>query len=142
MNIKPLHPNFRIPELGSELAGAYDLSMPDAGYIPEMNIEPIKVPLGFAAEVPVGYVAMILPRSGVGTKNGVELQNTAGIIDADYRGQWFAFLNTKTGDEFSWEAGKKVLQVLIVPVHTPVLNIVDELSDTTRGDGGFGSTDR
>lgn len=141
MNIQALHSDFIIPTLGTRDSGAFDLYMPEAGRIPEMNITPVRVPLGFASEVPKGYVALILPRSGAGSKHGVELQNTAGVIDADYRGQWFAFLNTKTGDEFTWEKGSRVLQFALVPVLTPELTLVDSVSSTDRGQGGFGSTD-
>lgn len=139
MNIQPLHPNFLLPTRGTDHAGAFDLYMPTDGHIPEMTLEPIKVKLGFAAEIPQGYVALLLPRSGAGSR-GLELQNTTGVIDADYRGEWIAFMNMKNGDEMSWKAGSRLLQMLLVPAYTPVLNLVDSLSDTARGDGGFGSS--
>lgn len=119
--------------------------MPEAGKIPPIwarkdATKPVKVALGFAAEVPAGYVALLLPRSGTGAKHSVELENTCGLIDEDYRGEWVAFLNTKNGEEFAWKAGERVLQMVIVPVHTPVLTIVSDLTATPRGVGGFGST--
>lgn len=145
MNIQPLHPNFRLPVRGSERAGAYDLHMPEAGSIPPIwarddPAKPIKVKLGFAAEVPPGHVALLLPRSGTGAKHSVELENTCGVIDEDYRGEWMAVLNTKNGEGFDWAAGDRVVQMVIVPVHTPVLNLVDDLTATARGTGGFGSS--
>lgn len=145
MNIEAIHPNFRLPVRGSERAGAYDLHMPEAGSIPpiwarEDPAKPIKVKLGFAAEVPPGHVALLLPRSGTGAKHSVELENTCGVIDEDYRGEWMAVLNTKNGEGFDWEAGDRVVQMVIVPVATPELTLVDSLDATGRGAGGFGST--
>ena len=145
MNIQPLHPNFRIPSRATDLAGGYDIYMPESGaaqafWEKEDPTKPDKIPLGFAAEVPAGHVALLLPRSSTGAKHSLELENTCGVIDADYRGEWFAFLNTKNGEGFSWEAGDKVLQFLIVPVCTPELTLVESVSKTARGEGGFGST--
>lgn len=138
MRIKPLHFNFNKPTKGTEGAGAYDLYMPVSGSIPENGI--CKVGLGFAAEVPVDHVALILPRSGIGAKYGVELNNTCGVIDSDYRGEWIATLRTKTGEEFFWKAGDRILQFVLVPAISVELEITDELSTTERGSGGFGSS--
>ena len=119
-------------------AGAYDLFMPEDGdYIAG---EDEKHSLGFAAEVPEGYVALILPRSGVGFNHGLELNNTCGVIDSDYRGEWFAKIRTKDNRWHGWAAGERLLQMLIIPVASPVLELADELSDTERGEGGIGST--
>lgn len=139
MNIQPLHPNFKVPTKGTEQAGAYDLYMPECGNCSGDHNE-VKVNLGFAAEVPAGHVALLLPRSGVGSKNSLELNNTCGVIDADYRGPWFATLRTKNGVSYSWSPGDRLLQMLIVPVTQVEFNIVDDLSETSRGTGGLGST--
>jgi len=139
MNIQPLHPNFKVPTKGTEQAGAYDLYMPEHGYCAGDNDE-VKVNLGFAAELPAGHVALLLPRSGIGSKTGLELNNTCGVIDADYRGPWFATLRTKNGKCYSWEAGDRLLQMLIVPATQVQFNVVDDLSETSRGTGGLGST--
>lgn len=100
------------------------------------------VPLGFAAEVPVGHVALLLPRSGAGAKHGLALNNTVGVIDADYRGEWKACLRVKNTLPLSWEAGERLLQFVIVPVTTPELQVVESLETTERGEGGFGSTNK
>jgi len=142
MNIQPLNPNFRLPTRGTDLAGAFDLYMPERGSITDWDMEGVMVNLGFAAEVPEGYVALLLPRSGVGCKHGIELHNTCGVIDADYRGEWKACLSSKQSGKFEWARGERILQFLLVPVLTPVLNIVDTLSETGRGTGGFGSTNK
>ena len=138
MRIKPLHFNFNKPTKGTHGAGAYDLYMPVSGGIEENGI--CKVGLGFAAEVPADHVALILPRSGIGAKYGVELNNTCGVVDSDYRGEWIATLKTKDGKEFKWTAGERLLHFVIVPVISVDLEIVDELSNTERGTGGFGSS--
>lgn len=139
MNFKQLHPNFQLPTKGSAAAGGYDLYMPEAGTLNQYTKE--FFPLGFAAEVPPGYVALILPRSGTGAKKGVELVNTSAVIDADYRGEWMAMLTLKPGHpDFGFEAGEKLLQFILVPALDMVPTLVTELSDTGRGSGGFGST--
>lgn len=140
MNIKPVHANFRMPTRGTAESGAYDLYMPHPGRIWCDARYALMVPLGFAAEVPPGHVALILPRSGVGSKHGVALNNTCGVIDSDYRGEWVAALRLHNRDVFNWEAGDRILQMLIVPVITPDLIQVDFLIETNRGTGGFGST--
>ena len=96
--------------------------------------------LGFAASIPQGYAGLLLPRSGVGSRYGLELNNTCGVIDADYRGEWMASLRTKSGLITTWEKGDRVIQCVVVPTYsiTPVL--VDELDSTERGEGGFGSS--
>ena len=139
MNIKQLHPNFIMPTLGSTGAGAYDLYMPEAGVLTQAG-EGTAVKLGFAAEVPPGFVALLLPRSGTGAKAGVSLNNTVGVIDSDYRGEWIANLRLRNEAPFSWEAGDRVLQMLVVPVAVLHLHLVDDLDVTERGDGGFGSS--
>ncbi len=140
MNIKPLHEGFKCPIKGSSAAGGYDIYMPEGGVLDPVADKGKLVGLGFAAEVPPGHVAKIYPRSSTGAKHGLELNNTVGIIDADYRGEWMACLRVKDGHAFSWEAGDRILQFVIVPVADVNLMVVDELDETHRGEGGFGST--
>lgn len=138
MRIKPMHPSFGMPQKSSIQAGAYDVFMPEAGSISGNHVKMIG--LGFAAEVPPGHVALLMPRSGIGAKYGVELNNTCGVIDADYRGEWKAALRTKSGAPFSWAEDDRILQFLVVPVLEVHFEQVDELTATDRGVGGFGST--
>lgn len=138
MRIKKLHNSLIMPTKGTEQAGAFDIYMPEAGNT--TGAIPNMVGLGFAAEVPVGNVALILPRSSTGAKFGLELNNTCGVIDADYRGEWIAAIKTKNGLRYSWAAGDRLLQFLIVPITNVTLELVDTLSDTVRGTGGFGSS--
>lgn len=136
MDIQPLHNSFIMPTKGTEQAGAFDIYMPEAGIASGTSQ---MFGLGFAAAVPEGHVALLLPRSSIGAKFGLELNNTCGIIDADYRGEWKAALRTKSGRPYCWEAGDRILQFLVVPVAKVTLSLVDNLNTTNRV-GGFGST--
>lgn len=140
MNIQSLHPNFKMPTRGSDGAGAFDLYMPIPGRLWGGASCCIRVPLGFAAEVPEGHVALLLPRSGVGVKHGLALNNTCGVIDADYRGEWVAALRLHNEHSFEWEAGDRVLQFLVLPVALPQLVQKATLNATVRQKGGFGSS--
>lgn len=138
MQIKKLHTALIMPTKGSDYAAGHDIYMPEAGKV--FGAVASVIPLGFAAAVPEGFVALLLPRSGVGTKKGLELNNTCGVIDSDYRGEWKAAIRTKDGMPLSWEAGERLLQFLVLPIANVNLELVDELSDTVRGTGGFGSS--
>lgn len=144
MQFKQLHPNFQLPTKGSEVAGGYDLYMPESGSVQERvnwaSPAHKMVGLGFAAAVPVGYVALILPRSGAGSKQGAGLRNTAGVIDADYRGEWMVAVTQKEGRELRWAEGERLFQYILVPVGTSEPELVADLPETNRGTGGFGST--
>lgn len=138
MRIKKIHNNFVLPIKSTERAGAFDIYMPTEGYV--SGSKPTKVGLGFATEVPENHVALILPRSGAGSKYGIELNNTCGVIDSDYRGEWVANIKTKNGEYYHWDVQDRILQFLIVPVADVTLELVEELDVTGRGIGGFGST--
>lgn len=137
MLIKSLHPSFIMPTKGTDNAGAFDIYMPEDG---SATGTPQLIGLGFAAAVPEGHVALLLPRSSTGAKFGLELNNTCGVIDADYRGEWKAAIRTKSGLVHSWEAGERLLQFVVVPVAEVTLQLVNSLDNTQRGTGGFGST--
>lgn len=138
MRIKPLNPNFIMPIKATKGAGAFDIYMPNPGSA--SGHTPTIVPLGFAAAVPEGHVALLLPRSGVGFKHGVELNNTCGVIDSDFTGEWKAAVRTKNGGHYSWDAGDRVIQFMIVPIADIELTLSDELDSTDRGSSGFGSS--
>lgn len=140
MNIQPLHPNFKVPTRSTALAGGYDLYMPEAGTLYFGGAEAMEVRLGFAAQVPLHHVGLLLPRSGKGAKQGLSLNNTVGVIDPDYTGEWRAFFRLRNELPHSWQAGDRLLQLLVVPVATVDFVIVDSLATTTRGTGGFNST--
>ena len=140
MLIKPLHTNFKMPKRGSELAAGFDIFMPEAGSLEPGAERGLAVPLGFSAAVPEGYAAFLLPRSGAGANKGISLNNTVGVIDADYRGEWIANLRVRDGVPTSWEAGDRIVQFVLVKVGLPDLTETTELPSTERGDGGFGHT--
>lgn len=140
MNIKPLHEGFKCPTRGTDKSGGFDIYMPSDGHVEPQADEGFIVKLGFSAAVPEGHVGLIVPRSGKGVKNGLALNNTVGVIDADYRGEWMASLRIHNGVGLSWDAGDRLLQYLIVPVATPEPVVVEDLDDTDRGTGGWGST--
>lgn len=138
MKIQLLHQNAQLPTRGTVEAAGFDIYMPEAGEIPDgMSV---KVSLGFATAIPEGYVAILNPRSGVGFKTGLELLNTNGWIDSDYRGEWFAKLRMKDGKHFSWKKGERLLQFIVVPYYAGILEVVESLPESGRSTGGLGST--
>ena len=139
MKIKPLVDNFIIPEYKREYSGGMDI------YLQQdvtLNVGADNViNLGFAAEVPEGHIAMLLPRSSTGMK-GIALRNTVGIIDADYRGEWIAHitLDSICDKPIAYKRGERILQAVIVPFNKVEIELSDTLSQTGRGDTGFGGT--
>lgn len=98
------------------------------------------VPTGFAMALPAGYEAQIRPRSGLAYKHGVTCLNTPGTIDADYRGEVKVLLINHGETAFTINRGERIAQMVIAPITQPGFSRVDELSETVRGAGGFGST--
>ncbi|WP_417578874.1 dUTP diphosphatase [Pelagibacterium sp.] len=98
------------------------------------------VPCGFALAVPVGYEAQIRPRSGLAARLGVTVLNTPGTIDADYRGEVKAILINHGTEPFEVRRGDRIAQMVIAAVPYMTLVEVDDLEETERGTGGFGST--
>lgn len=139
MKIKAVRDSFLMPTRGTEHAAGFDVLMPEGGELKPGETR--KVRLAFATAIPVGFAAYLMPRSSAG-KAGLRLANTIGLIDADYRGEWMAVMQLDAQAECSlvWEAGDKLLQFVIGPVLTPDLELVDFLNETSRGEGGFGST--
>jgi dUTP pyrophosphatase len=102
--------------------------------------EVAKVPTGIHAEIPARFCGMVVPRSGLGTKHQITLANDVGIIDSDYRGQIMVFLVNHGKEAYTIEQYDRFAQLLIVPINLSDLWVVEKLSNTNRGDGGFGST--
>jgi dUTP pyrophosphatase len=98
------------------------------------------VPCGFALALPVGYEAQIRPRSGLAARLGVTVLNAPGTVDADYRGEVKAILVNHGPDRFEIRRGDRIAQMVIAAVPDIALVEVDELEETERGTGGFGST--
>jgi dUTP pyrophosphatase len=98
------------------------------------------VPCGFYMAVPVGHEAQIRPRSGLAIKHGVIVPNSPGTIDADYRGEVCVILANVGRDAFVVRRGMRIAQMVIAPVTRASVAEVDELDETSRGEGGFGHT--
>lgn len=98
------------------------------------------VPTGFCYEIPPGYEMQVRPRSGLAFKHGVTVLNAPGTIDADYRGELKVLLINHGPEPFEIQRGERIAQIIIAPVSSATFTEVNELSDTTRGAGGFGST--
>ena len=100
------------------------------------------VATGFALEIPPGYEVQVRPRSGLALKHGVTCLNTPGTIDSDYRGELKVILANLGGEDFAVTRGERIAQLVPAPVLHATFEEVAQLSDTTRGSGGFGSTGR
>jgi dUTP pyrophosphatase len=98
------------------------------------------IPTGLCVEIPVGWVGLVAPRSGLAANNGITVLNTPGVIDSDYRGELLINLINNTTTKFRVLPGMRIGQLLIVKQPSVHLEYVDELSDTKRGTKGFGST--
>ena len=142
IRIKKLHPNAVIPTYGSlEAAGADIYACLDAAVtIPAGRT--VFIPTGLAMEVPKGCAGLIYARSSMGSKRGLAPANKVGVIDSDYRGQIMVALHNHSQEDQVVNPGERVAQLIITPVFTPGFREVDDLSETDRGSGGFGSTGR
>jgi len=98
------------------------------------------IPTGLAIALPSGYEAQVRPRSGLALRNGISLVNTPGTIDADYRGEVGVIVINHGTEAFTVDRGMRIAQMVIAPVTQARWRETDNLSDTARGTGGFGST--
>ncbi len=140
VKIKKISPNAVLPTYGTENAAGADLS---ACLFAPITIDPgqtFVVKTGLTMEIPEGYVGLIYARSGLATKRGLAPSNKVGVIDSDYRGEIMVALYNQSELPQKIEPGERIAQLVIAPYLQGVFNEVDELSDTTRGAGGFGST--
>jgi len=110
----------------------------------KMTINPgdtVLIPTGLAINIAdPSYAAVILPRSGLGHKNGIVLGNLVGLIDSDYQGQLFVSIWNRGKETFELNPFDRIAQLVVIPVVQVDLNIVDDFKETERGAGGFGST--
>lgn len=136
LKIKPLHPKFAPPRYATSGSAGFDFHALTTGMAFPGTVT--KVPLGCAVEVPEGHALLITARSGHGAKFGAGVPHGYGLIDSDYRGELFMLFVTSS--PFGWAVGDRIAQGIIVPVQHVRFDIVEELSSTARGEGGFGST--
>ena len=129
-----------LPHRGSALAAGADLCALPGEEITLAPGETRLVRTGLAAAIPPGYAGFIFARSGLATKQGLAPANKVGVIDSDYRGEFMIALHNHGSEARTVSHGDRIAQLVITPVYTPGFREVEELSDTLRGAGGFGST--
>lgn len=131
-----------------------DLPVPENAYVgdgavdlhstKDLVLKPFEralVPTGIAIELPLGYAALVVPRSGLAIKHGITLVNAPGLIDSNYRGEIGAIIaNMDPHKAFEIKRGDRIAQLMIIAVEQPEFEVVETLSETERGTGGFGSS--
>ena len=141
MNFKKLKDNAITPTKGSKYAAGFDLySCIDSEELWIPAHETVKIGTGIAVAIPNGYFGAIYARSGIATKQGLRPANCVGVVDSDYRGQVIVALHNDTDEPQMITNGERIAQLVICPYENVELNEVDNLDETERGDGGFGST--
>jgi dUTP pyrophosphatase len=138
VKIKKVHEYAKMPTYATDGAACFDLY---AAAVKDATDDTVTYDTGLQFEIPQGYAMMIYSRSGHGFNKGISLANRVGVIDSDYRGNVLIKLEsaqTQTSEFPDW--GERIAQAMIIPVQRNEFEFVDELSDTERADGGFGST--
>ncbi len=129
-----------LPLYATEASAGVDLR---ANLTNEIIMKPMErtiVPTGLFMEIPVGYEAQVRPRSGLAIKKGITVLNTPGTIDADYRGEIMVILINLSNETFVVKHGERIAQMVIAAHEQAQWELVEDLSETKRGSGGFGST--
>ena len=140
INIKKLDDKAIIPTYCSEFSAGADLyALLDAPVTFKPG-ETILIHTGIAMEIPIGYAGLIYARSGLASKKGLAPANKVGVVDADYRGEIMVALHNHNTVPVSIEPGERIAQLVIAPFLKGIFNPVEELTETVRGEGGFGST--
>lgn len=140
VNIKKLSPDAVIPTYGSEFSAGADLYACVEGSVTVNPGQTLLVKTGIAMEIPEGYAGLIYARSGLATKKGLAPANKVGVIDSDYRGEIMVALYNHSQVPATVENGERIAQIVITPFLKADFTESEELSDTKRGAGGFGST--
>lgn len=140
VRIKKIDQKATVPTYGSEFSAGADLyaCAEESILIPAGETRMIHT--GLAFEIPEGYVGLIYARSSLGTKRGLAPANKVGVIDADYRGEVMVSLHNHSSSDQAVEPGERIAQMVIAPFLKAEFSVADDLSDTVRGAGGFGST--
>lgn len=142
VRVKKLRENAILPTYGSAFAAGADIY---AAIDAPMEIAPGEtklIPTGLAFEIPEGFAGFVYARSGLATKRGLAPANKVGVIDSDYRGEVMTALHNHGKEAQTVEPGERIAQMVIAPYITAKFILSDELDDTARGEGGFGSTGR
>lgn len=140
IKFKKLDESATTPTRGSEYAAGYDLYANNKNAIKILPGETQKIPTGLAFELPDNTFGAIFARSGLATKNGLAPANCVGVCDSDFRGEYIVALHNHSKETQFIYQGDRIAQLILMPFIPMNLIEVDELSDTVRGAGGFGST--
>ena len=140
VKIVKLHPNAKIPTYGSTDAAGADLYACTEQAVTILPGQTVLIPTGLSMEIEQGFAGFIYARSGLATKRGLAPANKVGVIDSDYRGEIAVGLKNHSDTDYIIKPGERIAQLVIMPVLTPQLEETDELSETERSSGGFGST--
>ena len=141
VKIKLLSETAKTPTRGSEYAAGYDLYADPKDENVTINPgETVMIPTNVAMEIPIGYFGGIYARSGLSIKKGLAPANKVGVIDSDFRAGVVVALHNDSNETRTIEKGERIAQLIIQPFLDVDFNVVDELTDTERGEGGFGST--
>ena len=140
IKIKKLNENAIIPTYGTEFSAGADLYALQGEAITVEPHQTVMIHTGLAMEIPEGYAGLIFARSGLASKRGLAPANKVGVVDPDYRGEFMVALHNHTDEPRTVEGGERVAQLVIVPFIQGSFEVANELSETVRGEGGFGST--
>ena len=140
VRIKKLKDNATIPTYGSEFAAGADLYAAIDEAVTIEAGETKLIPTGIALEIPVGFAGLIYARSGLAAKRHLAPANKVGVVDADYRGEVMVALHNHSSIPQTVAAGERIAQLVITPYIVADFEESEELSETVRGEGGFGST--
>lgn len=142
VRIKKIDERAKVPTYGTDFSAGADLYNMSGNDVTIKPHETVMIPLGFAIEIPEGYAGLIFARSGLASKRGLAPANKVGVVDADYRGECMVALHNHSDREVVVEGGERIAQICIVPFLKAEFEVAEELSETCRGGGGFGSTGR
>lgn len=140
VSVKLLDPRAKMPTYGSADAAGADLYAVTDGPVTIAPGQTVLIHTGLALAIPQGFVGLVYARSGLATKQGLAPANKVGVIDADYRGELMVALHNHSGEMRTVEHGDRIAQLVIAPYLTAQFTQQEELDDTVRGEGGFGST--
>ena len=140
VRFKRLNDLAKIPTRGSKFSAGYDLYTATDEDIQIPPHSTVKIGTGLAIELPIGWFGAIFARSGIATKRGLRPANCVGVVDADFRNEVLVALHNDTSETMTVQAGERIAQLVILPYQDIDFKEVNELHDTDRGMGGFGST--
>lgn len=138
--VKLLDTRAKMPTYGSVDAAGADLYAVTDGPVTVAPGQTVLIHTGLALAIPQGFVGLVYARSGLATKQGLAPANKVGVIDADYRGELMVALHNHSNESRTVECGDRIAQLVIAPYLTAQFTQQEELDDTVRGEGGFGST--